>query len=217
MNLLSVLLFYIRSPLLYSLTGLGKNSNDHNKLIYYTDPKHNKTASVGDLSLTVEEVVAERYPKTKSPTTIGQVNALLDDLAAIRSGQPAGGPRNHDWRDEQSSSTSNADKTNKNTLREDWVTRLLQIPFSPLEHKWIVRIILQKVDIGVKYPTILGYISPYAKDLYAANNSLRRVCATIFDEEWIRARKEKDKQEALERQQDKWYVLVYVYSTAEMM
>jgi len=150
--------------------------------------------------------VSERYSKKSSNATIGQVNDLLDDLEAIRTGR-TGGPRNHDWRDGETNNRNAASERQTTAQRRaDWVRSLIRFRMSPLEHKWIVRILLGKVELGVGHNQILNYLSPYAKDLYNANTSLKRVCATLSDKEWIRRRKERDEREALERQQDMWCV-----------
>ena len=187
--------------------GLGKTSKDAEKLKHFTDPKLNPDAA-GDLSETVKQVVEDRYPKKASRITVGQINDLLDELAAIKSGN--GGPRNHDWRDGNTTGAPASSKSKSNAqMRADWVAQLLQIPLSPLEHKWLVRILLQKVEIGISHKSILGYLSPYADDLYSANNSLKRVCATLSDPEWVRRRKEREREEERARQQDKWCVSSY--------
>jgi len=191
--------------------GLGKDSADDKKLKNYTDPAVNKN-SAGDLSLTVQEVVADRFPKKVSGTSIGQMNDLLDELVLIKAGIAPGGPRTHEWRKGDTANKKKvADMSDKKVtnarMRANWVTKLLQIPMSPLEHKWIVRILLNKVEIGIGHKTILKYLSPFADELYSANNSLKRVCATLSDPEWVRRRQERAAREALERQQDKWYVV----------
>lgn len=184
--------------------------NDRKKLEEYSNPDVVKEG-VGDLSLVVEKIVAERYPKTPSKITVKQMNNLLDELVDIKDGKYSG-PRNHEWRTQMeesqnplSAAEKKGEKETKAQLRADWVSRLCEIPLSPLEHKWIVRILLQKIEIGFGKVQIMGYISPYAKDLYSANNSLKRVCQTISDAEWVRRREERDAREALERQQTKWY------------
>ena len=55
----------------------------------------------------------------------------------------------------------------------------------------MVRILLQRLDIGFGYRAILGRYHPWAIDLYNSNNSLKRLCTALSDPEWIRRKKER--------------------------
>ena len=72
-----------------------------------------------------------------------------------------------------------------------------------MEHKWIVRIVLQQVEIGLGDSTILKYYSKYALDLWNANNSLKRLCTTLSDPEWLRQRKEQEELEKMNMDEDR--------------
>ncbi len=76
--------------------GLRKNNDSYNSIMYFTDPSTAVkpvsaslggfvTTTDGDLSLRVQAVLAERIPSTQSSkSTIGKINQLLDELAAIK-------------------------------------------------------------------------------------------------------------------------------------
>ena len=56
----------------------------------------------------------------------------------------------------------------------------------PVEHKFIVRIILQHIHVGINLREILGYMHAYAMDLHYASNSLKELCALLSDPEYVR-------------------------------
>jgi len=60
----------------------------------------------------------------------------------------------------------------------------------PLEHKWIVRILLQKLEVGIGSESMLSYYHPWATDIYSANKNIRTLCATLCDPEFVRRKKE---------------------------
>ena len=67
--------------------GLTRRHHDaYNRIVHFTDPTvHTELSTVGDLSLCIESVLAERLPThVTSKVTIGQINDLLDELAAIK-------------------------------------------------------------------------------------------------------------------------------------
>lgn len=77
--------------------GLRKNNDSYNSILYFTDPSTAiapssaassggiLTTTDGDLSLRVQAVLAQRIPSKQSPkSTIGKINELLDELAAIK-------------------------------------------------------------------------------------------------------------------------------------
>lgn len=79
--------------------------------------------------------------------------------------------------------------------RVQWVQKLIDLKLSPLEHKWIVRIILSELNLGIRSDSIIEHLSKYAEGLYSANKNLRTLCATLCDKEWVKKRKEKDERE----------------------
>ena len=63
-------------------------------------------------------------------------------------------------------------------------------PPQPIEHKWIVRILLQRMDFGVGSDSIINYYHRFAEGLYSANKNLKTLCATLCDREFLKRKKE---------------------------
>ena len=59
-----------------------------------------------------------------------------------------------------------------------------------MEHKWIVRILLQKMETGLGSDTIISSMHEWAEDIYSANKNIKTLCAILCDKEYIRQRKE---------------------------
>lgn len=58
----------------------------------------------------------------------------------------------------------------------------------PLEHKWIVRIILGgsgNIGIGVGFETMIRYFNEDAPGIFNSNRSLRNLCSSISDPKWM--------------------------------
>ena len=56
----------------------------------------------------------------------------------------------------------------------------------PVEHKYIVRILLQHIHIGINLKDILGWWSPHAMDIHYSSNSLKELCTLLSDPEYVR-------------------------------
>jgi len=178
-----------------SALGLNKQSEDYRKLHNYNNPLAAKrTMSYGDLSIVVQEVIAKRSFRRENPAskvTIGMMNRYLDDLGRIRSQSVLNTKKNANIRNNHGPKKSNSGKTTLQVQRETWVKRLFSNKLSPLEHKWLVRIILQKIDIGIGSDGILGYYHPWASKMYDVNKDLCKLCATLSDPIYIRKKKAK--------------------------
>jgi len=85
----------------------------------------------------------------------------------------------------------------KRKMRIRWVESLIDLGLSPLEHKWVIRIVLQKLDIGLGYQSILTFYHPWAMDLYNSNKTLKTLCAKIADPEWVRRRQQRIEAQSL--------------------
>lgn len=55
-----------------------------------------------------------------------------------------------------------------------------------MEHKFIVRIILQHIHVGINLREILGYMNPHAMDIHYSSNSLKELCSRLSDPEYVR-------------------------------
>jgi hypothetical protein len=85
------------------------------------------------------------------------MNCYLDEMANLRAyankkSDKGTAHHNHSWRkslkggnDTSGSSNNNDEKRTDATLRADWLRRVMSNGLSPLEHKWLVRILQKKV------------------------------------------------------------------------
>ncbi|KAL3924697.1 MAG: hypothetical protein SGILL_000884, partial [Bacillariaceae sp.] len=175
--------------------GFGKGTRNYEMLRHYQDPaKIAKEGIAGDLSLVVEYVLEQRISKKRSSVTIGEINDLLNELADLRGYQGRGrAHHNHQWRQSQSQAHSQNQQQRGPTtaeLRAKWFRKVINLDLSPLEHKWLVRILLKKMEISVGYISIFKWLSPYAPELWSAHNNLKKVCAVLADPQYSNRRKE---------------------------
>jgi DNA ligase-4 len=163
--------------------GLAPHSPSYLRILHYSDPTYFETvgtAGVGDLSSVIYNEMQRRTGDEQSGLTVGHINDLLDALVKLKT--TARG--NHDWRNTNTANTTNK-PSNLKQHRRQWVETLLHKNLSALEHKWVVRILLQKVEIGFSYKTILEHWRPGAMQLYRMNNNLKSVCTTLCNPYWI--------------------------------
>jgi len=93
---------------------------------------------------------------TSSDITIRSINSVLDQLSALYS--------------------------QKNTI--DQSVLLLQplvIKMSAIEQKWLIRIILKELKLGIGQNSILEIYHPDAQQLYDVSNDLEKVCSSLTD------------------------------------
>ena len=135
----------------------------------------------GDLTELIRHVLEGRISKQPSSLTLTDVNKALDELASI----PHRGntrPTNHDWEDTGASTNRKKKQGDKpGALRAEWVKKLLAGPrrLSPLEHKWLARIVLKEMKISLGFDKILYWFDPLAPTLWSGHNSLRGLCKII--------------------------------------
>ena len=175
---------------------LTKGSRPFERLLNFNDPTHFATRNAAsDLSLAVQEIVELRDGTKGSNLKLKHVNDLLDELVALKRGPIRG---NHDWRDDGGEKKKKGPSIKQK--RCDWVKKLRTKQLSALEHKWVVRILLQKLEIGFSSKTMLSRWMPggLAIELYRMNNNLKSVCTTLSNPHWLLQREEKEK----EKQQD---------------
>lgn len=168
--------------------GLSVQTQSFQRLLYYTDPTHFSEGSsgVGDLSSVIYEEMLKREGAKKSTISVGQINEFLDEFVLMKQQSASS---NHDWRSSAVDKRSQKGPSLKQKRRR-WVEKLLRHNLSALEHKWIARILLQKMEIGFSYTKILDYWRPaIAIELYRMNNNLKSVCTTLCNPHWIRQRR----------------------------
>ena len=86
------------------------------------------------------------------------MNGYLDEIANLRAyankNNKSTAHHNHEWRKAASqegnnsgnnNNSNNGEKQTDATLRADWLRRVMSNGLSPLEHKWLVRILQKKV------------------------------------------------------------------------
>jgi DNA ligase N terminus len=150
--------------------GYSPNTSKYQKLMNFTNPNIvTPDEGVGDFSLVVYSIVSKERKQTKDAKglSIGDINQFLDELASLpRKAREA--KSNHDWRKSSTTQQQN-DKVSSstvrkplslNSLRADWLRKIHadrpgRPGLSPIEHKWLVRILLNRLHIGVGWKTLV--------------------------------------------------------------
>lgn len=134
----------------------------------------------GDISELIKCILKGRVSEEPSKLTVADINRRLDELASIkhRGNTP---PTNHDWQAGAVLSRRRDDFEKKNNLHGRWIENLLNGDnrLSPLEHKWLARIILKEMKISLGFDKILLWFDPLAPSLWSGHNSLRGLCKII--------------------------------------
>lgn len=132
--------------------GMASGSNDAQKLEHFNDPTIVQSKSVGDFAAVLYDVLAYRSlaGTKKHQHTVGVVNELLDQLV-------------------------NAED---NSARKRVFMRLAT-EFPANEQKWIVRILLKDLKIGLRHERVLSFIHPDAIEMHNHTNDLRKVCVDL--------------------------------------
>lgn len=141
--------------------GLSQQSHKLQMLLHFTDRNIVRTQADGrgDFSVVVQRVVETTKAKGRaSGYTVGAMNAALDVLASLP-GKLRSIKSNHDWRPTSSEQSGRVvgKKSKGPTLKDlriQWLKRLNEGTdtchgLSPLEHKWLVRILLKKLQFGL--------------------------------------------------------------------
>ncbi|EEY65982.1 DNA ligase, putative [Phytophthora infestans T30-4] len=132
--------------------GLAPISKDAQKLEHFNDPKIVDSKSVGDFAAVLFDVVLYQSARTKSKThhTLEDVNTLLDRLV----------------------------QADNNAARKK-VFMKLATEYSADEQKWIIRVILKDLKIGLRHERVLKFIHPDAMEMYNHTNDLHKVCKEL--------------------------------------
>ncbi|ETI48972.1 hypothetical protein F441_07087 [Phytophthora nicotianae CJ01A1] len=132
--------------------GLAPISKDAQKLEHFNDPKIVDSKSVGDFAAVLFDVVLYQSARTKSKMqhTLKDVNELLDQLVLADS----------------------------NAARKK-VFMKLATEYSADEQKWIIRVILKDLKIGLRHERVLKFIHPDAMEMYNHTNDLHKVCREL--------------------------------------
>ncbi|KOC59775.1 DNA ligase 4 [Habropoda laboriosa] len=130
---------------------LGKHSKDAHKLIQYKVPTTKKIAG-RDFAEKAYYILQNRLPRESSDFTIERINLFLDDISS----------------------------QNK-TVPIDEMFKILLGKTNALEFKWITRIILKDLKLGIRKKRILEVFHPDANSLFDVSSNLRYVCDTLYD------------------------------------
>ncbi|XP_052257350.1 DNA ligase 4-like [Dreissena polymorpha] len=141
------------AKLLIEVLCLGKDSPDAQRLLNYKAPKTAK-ADVGDFASVVYFVLQNRCP-SHGTLFIEEVNANLDAIA-----------------------TNNAAKK-KDVVRKHIVKLITNM--SALELKWLTRMIVKELKMGLSQASVLSVFHPDAEEFYNVNNNLEKVCRLMHD------------------------------------
>ncbi len=136
-----------------------RRSTDAQKLLRYRQPPPPRTlysprkrSVTCDWAEVLEDVLTGRVPRAPSTMTLGQVNELLDRLASAE------------------------ENVQRRVVLEEATVRL-----SALEQKWLARMILQDLKIGLREEAILGFFHERAMELLETTSDLRYVCAVLSE------------------------------------
>lgn len=112
----------------------------------------------GEFSDVLADVISQRLESKTSRKTIGDVNRVLDELAAA------------------------TDEAGRRKAFQD-----IQSNYDPREQKWLVRIIIRDLKIGVKHEGLLKEFHPKAYECYSACCDLRKVCYFLTEPQRLTA------------------------------
>ncbi|KAE8910761.1 hypothetical protein PF005_g13072 [Phytophthora fragariae] len=134
--------------------GLSPVSKDAQKLEHFHDPKIVDSKSVGDFAAVLYEVMLYRSTSTANKSrrqhTLKDVNELLDSLV----------------------------QADSNAARKKVVMKLAT-EYSADEQKWIIRVVLKDLKIGLRHERVLKFIHPDAMEMYNHTNDLHKVCREL--------------------------------------
>ncbi|KAL7541228.1 hypothetical protein ACHAXR_012211 [Thalassiosira sp. AJA248-18] len=208
--------------------GLAKGNEYEKRLRNFRDSRVIANPnSVGDLSIVIMDVVKERMPVVGkggggSKLTVGEVNEWLDvliDIVKDRFGMATsssttveeegggGAVEKSKWRKELEKAVASHRNGKKFEKYSILVERLIKKKISPVEHKFIVRILLQHIHVGINLRDTMNYISPHASEIFNSFNSLKDVCTRLSDPEYVRLLKatvEKSTKEIMENNRQIW-------------
>ncbi|TSK17853.1 DNA ligase 4 [Bagarius yarrelli] len=141
------------AKLYIEVLGLPKSGPEANKLLNYRAPTTSKGES-GDFALTAYFVLKKRCTGSGN-LSIKEVNDFLDFVALNNAGKQK-------------------DHVKKSLLH-------LITQSSALEQKWLIRMILKDMKLGISKETVLQIFHPDASELYNVSTDLARVCRQLHD------------------------------------
>lgn len=134
------------------ILGLPPNSSEGQRLSNFTSPSTMTTGAVGDFAEVLSCILRNRCGQGDE-MTIGDVNKCLDNISLKHASHD---PRGVD----------------------DEFTDMVQ-KMSNEEQKWVIRIVLKSMDLGLGHKKILSLYHPDANELYVLSNSIYQVCLKL--------------------------------------
>lgn len=136
--------------------GLGEGSADAIRLKNFRAPKGlGSQSDTGDFAAVLYTIIQDRgYPDGQ--LSVDQINVFLDQL--VEAGAQGG----------------------KRALIETLLMDVFK-KMNPVQVKWVVRIILKDMRLGLGQSTIFKAVHPDAKELYEVNANLAKVCDQLKD------------------------------------
>lgn len=174
----------------------ASRSQDAGRLENYNDPTIVQSKSVGDFASVLFEVLELRAPvqrganAQKTQRTLHYVNELLDELASTTQANLYGAEasdddvdpvQKHEELDGQNlglTAVPNKKQTSTSTNQRTIFMKIL-MTFPPAEQKWLTRILLKDLKIGLRHERVLKYIHPDAMEMYNHTNDLHRICLEL--------------------------------------
>ncbi|XP_071117642.1 DNA ligase 4-like [Haliotis cracherodii] len=144
---------HMLAKLMIEVLCLGKDSTDATRLLNYKAPKTAR-ADAGDFASVAYFVLKNRCPE-RGTLTIQEVNVCLDAIA-----------------------TNNAAKK-KELVRKNILHLLKNL--SALEQKWLIRMIVKELKVGLSQASVFSIYHPDAEEFYNVNNNLEKVCRLLRD------------------------------------
>ncbi|XP_046628908.1 DNA ligase 4-like isoform X1 [Neodiprion virginianus] len=126
---------------------LGQTSKDAQELLHYKVPISGKQSG-GDFAEIAYSILCKRVQIQESSMTVEQVNTILDNIA---------------------------EKNASNSSKDGEFQQLIQ-QLSAVEQKWLIRILLKDLRIGLSQKKILNAYHADAVALFDVSMSLRVVC-----------------------------------------
>ncbi|XP_062480714.1 DNA ligase 4 [Pezoporus occidentalis] len=141
------------AKLYIELLHLPKDGKDAAKLLNYRTPAGSR-GDAGDFAMIAYFVLKPRSPK-RGRLTIEQVNEHLDAIA------------------------NNNVAKNKGLLKKSLLQLITQS--TALEQKWLIRMIIKDLKLGVSQQTIFSIFHPDAVELHNVTTDLEKVCRQLHD------------------------------------
>uniref|UniRef100_A0A1A7X9Y5 DNA ligase n=1 Tax=Iconisemion striatum TaxID=60296 RepID=A0A1A7X9Y5_9TELE len=141
------------AKLYIDVLGLPKNGPEANKLLNYRAPTTSQ-GEAGDFASMAYFVLKKRCT-SQGNLSIKEVNDFLDSVAI-----------------------NNASKQ-KDLVKKSLLHLITQS--SALEQKWLIRMILKDMKLGISKETVLQVFHPDAAELYNVNTDLNKVCQQLHN------------------------------------